>query len=330
MKEKKKKVGKEDDEGAKQENVIKSWWWLLQLAWEIATVLLIIYAAGVAMVLYSTSIKMEIIFSNRINPLWSANLTDCQSFGLLKCENMYLDGKAGKLGAWLISPGSPQYITRGAYFIYLHGNMGSRAMEHRVQLYKRLSKMGYHILAVDYRGFGDSDGWPTEIGLLEDGLVAYDWIRERSKGLPIYIWGHSLGSAIAVRLAHRLNQDKKLLNGVIFESGFNNITDAIMRSPLAFPASAILPNFESYLDDVKYTLRTSYWIQQVTSPIMMYHDISDHIIDINLARKLFLHAKEVGSGNVNIIEFDEELYHQDIYRAKNIKPLVREFVRNTS
>jgi len=298
--------------------------------WSICTFTLILYICGGLFILFSKEAKMEVIFSNRIRTPWFANLTDCTSFGLVKCENIYIQGRDGKLGAWLISPSSKQYITREAYILYLHGNMGSRALSHRIKMYQKLSKLGYHILAIDYRGFGDSDGFPTEEGLVEDSKVAYTWMVDKYVGYPHYIWGHSLGSAVAIQVAASLNSKHSRLNGLILEAPFNNMTDAIKQTPLAAPIAPFIPNFDSYIQDVKNVFRSDYWIQKVTTPTMMLHDKSDSIINVALGRRLYISAKEVGSTNVEMLELNENLGHQDIYAAKKLKGIVSNFIYNTS
>ncbi|MGH0149417.1 UNVERIFIED_CONTAM: hypothetical protein FKN15_015690 [Acipenser sinensis] len=78
--------------------------------------------------------------------------------------------------------------------LYLHGNAGTRGGDHRVQLYKVLSSLGYHVVTFDYRGWGDSDGSPSEGGMTADAIFMYDWVKKRSRSHPLYIWGHSLGT----------------------------------------------------------------------------------------------------------------------------------------
>ena len=77
--------------------------------------------------------------------------------------------------------------------IYFHGNTGTRANGHRVELYGQLRKMEYHIFAIDYRGFADSsEQSPTEKGCVSDALAIYKYIKNLTKN-PIYIYGHALG-----------------------------------------------------------------------------------------------------------------------------------------
>lgn len=69
-----------------------------------------------------------------------------------------------------------------------------RASTHRLSLYKRIRSLGSHIIALDYRGYGDSSGKPSERGLVKDALLAYDFIRTVAPWAKVYIWGHSLGT----------------------------------------------------------------------------------------------------------------------------------------
>ncbi|EPY80884.1 hypothetical protein CB1_000786004 [Camelus ferus] len=80
--------------------------------------------------------------------------------------------------------------------LYLHGNAGTRGGDHRVELYKVLSSLGYHVVTFDYRGWGDSVGTPSERGMTYDALHVFDWIKARSGDNPVYIWGHSLGTGV--------------------------------------------------------------------------------------------------------------------------------------
>jgi abhydrolase domain-containing protein 12 len=84
--------------------------------------------------------------------------------------------------------------TRCSIVLYLHGNTASRGSTHRVELYQILRKMGYHVLALDYRGFGDSNSVPSELGLVKDAINVYNYILNVTGSRnPVFVWGHSLG-----------------------------------------------------------------------------------------------------------------------------------------
>ena len=87
---------------------------------------------------------------------------------------------------------------RGAV-LYLHGNAGSL----RGWAGERfpLTRRGYDVLMIDYRGYGKSEGTPTEAGLYTDAHAAYAWLRERHAPEEIVVYGRSLGSGPATQLA---------------------------------------------------------------------------------------------------------------------------------
>ena len=70
--------------------------------------------------------------------------------------------------------------------LYLHGNTGSRAREHRINLYKVLQNLNYHIVCFDYRGYADSSPIvPSKTGVVEDTLKVYDYVKSHAKNSPI-------------------------------------------------------------------------------------------------------------------------------------------------
>uniref|UniRef100_A0A8C5GUC7 AB hydrolase-1 domain-containing protein n=1 Tax=Gouania willdenowi TaxID=441366 RepID=A0A8C5GUC7_GOUWI len=80
--------------------------------------------------------------------------------------------------------------------IYLHGNVGTRwnIISIFISFFQILSAAGYHVFSLDYRGFGDSSGEPSESGLTTDALFLYHWVKRHSRACLVCLWGHSLGS----------------------------------------------------------------------------------------------------------------------------------------
>lgn len=103
--------------------------------------------------------------------------------------------------------------------LYLHGNTGSRANGHRIELYKTLRKLGYHVIAVDFRGFADSSNLsPTEKGCVADSLAAYIYVKNLTNN-PLYLYGHSLGESPTHSLFHSLLVEPKICNFSLFSFG---------------------------------------------------------------------------------------------------------------
>ncbi|KAJ1559609.1 hypothetical protein HK405_009972, partial [Cladochytrium tenue] len=94
--------------------------------------------------------------------------------------------------------------------LYLHGSGGNRASARRVAAYKSLADiLDVNVVAVDYRGFGDSGGRPSEDGLAQDARAAWDYLALERGVAPsqILLLGHSLGAGVAARLAYDLSRD---------------------------------------------------------------------------------------------------------------------------
>jgi abhydrolase domain-containing protein 12 len=94
-----------------------------------------------------------------------------------------------------------------------------------------LRSLGYHIIAFDYRGYGDSTGTPTELDVVKDALYTHDYIRKRVPWATIYIWGHSLGTGIASHMARMLTETNQPPPGIVLEAPFFNIVEEVEFHP---------------------------------------------------------------------------------------------------
>jgi len=104
---------------------------------------------------------------------------------------------------WVPADPMPGTETCGAV-AFFHGNAGNLAG--RAPIAQALSRLGFDVLLVDYRGYGRSEGKPTEAGLYVDGEAAYGYLREE-RGIPagrLVLAGNSLGGAVAISVASRV------------------------------------------------------------------------------------------------------------------------------
>ncbi|KAJ9605920.1 hypothetical protein H2200_009769 [Cladophialophora chaetospira] len=113
--------------------------------------------------------------------------------------------------------------------IYLHGAAGTLGSGWRPQSYRALSAsaQNVHILAIDYRGFGSSTGWPSESGLLTDALTLADFAL-KTAGIPperVVLFAQSLGTAVSISLAHHLalQSPPTLFAGMVLVAPFANV-----------------------------------------------------------------------------------------------------------
>ena len=128
-------------------------------------------------------------------------------------------GNAGeKLYAWW----SPAARPDAPVLLYLHGaRYDVRGSAHRM---RRMHELGFAVLGIDYRGFGRSTNTlPSETLAYEDARAAWDWLAAQHPQAARYVFGHSLGGAIAVNLAHEVADEA----GLIVEGSFPSIPDVV-------------------------------------------------------------------------------------------------------
>ena len=128
------------------------------------------------------------------------------------------------LHAWLLlHPSSLLHPT----LLFLHGNAGNIGF--RLPNARTLYHVcGLNVLLLEYRGFGDSAGTPSEEGLAMDGDAALQWLRQQRHVVDadnLFVFGRSLGGAVAVRLASR---HSALLRGLVLENTFTSVDDMVV------------------------------------------------------------------------------------------------------
>ena len=108
---------------------------------------------------------------------------------------------AAALHAWWITTGIAQDAALAPVLLYLHGQRWN--LSGHTERIARQCQLGFAILAIDYQGFGRSTAaLPSESSVVEDAHAAWKWLLPQIEpARPVYIYGHSLGSAIAVQLA---------------------------------------------------------------------------------------------------------------------------------
>jgi fermentation-respiration switch protein FrsA (DUF1100 family) len=136
------------------------------------------------------------------------------------------------------------------------------------------SRLGTNILALDYRGYGKSEGTPNEEGVYRDAEAAYRYLTEQRRFSPeqIILYGHSLGGAVAVDLASR-----HTCGGLIVESSFTNTGD-MARLMYHLP-------FIEYLPRSKFDSLAK--IASVRAPILVIHGMQDPTVPFAMGKKLF-------------------------------------------
>jgi uncharacterized protein len=161
--------------------------------------------------------------------------------------------------------------------IVSHGNAGNIAG--RKSIYEQLRGLGVNLFAYDYRGYGKSTGHPTEQGVYDDGLAAWDYLVE-AKGLSpnqIVLLGQSLGSAVATYVA-----TKRECAGLILEAPMASAAHMAAKI-LPFPPVAWALRVE--LDNVGR-------IGKVRCPVLIVHGTDDGVIPFAQGKEVFDAANE--------------------------------------
>ncbi|MFO7987093.1 MAG: alpha/beta hydrolase [Desulfatiglandaceae bacterium] len=160
----------------------------------------------------------------------------------------------------------------GPVVLFSHGNAGN--ISHRLENVKGLVDQGLGVFLYDYRGYGKSKGRPSEKGIYEDGLAAYDHLTGQ-KGVPperIVCFGRSLGAAVAMETAlHRKTR------GLIMESGFTSANQ--MAGILLFfrPLSRLLPEHYNNIGKIPH----------VDVPKLIIHGDADDLIPFTMGETLY-------------------------------------------
>jgi fermentation-respiration switch protein FrsA (DUF1100 family) len=176
------------------------------------------------------------------------------------------------LFAWYLPPAEPS----GFVVLHLHGNAGN--IGHRAFRLGPLHQLGWGVLLLEYRGFGGNPGSPTESGLVTDaraGLAALHALGVQPE--RIIVWGESLGSNLAVRLA-----SEQPVAAVLLEAPYTSITD-IARS--RYPFLPVRPLLLDHFD-------TMNGIGSIRAPLLVMHGAFDSIVPVAMGRALFAAAPE--------------------------------------
>jgi uncharacterized protein len=186
-------------------------------------------------------------------------------------------GKVEHIHGWWIKANQPN----PKVLLYLHGNginIGAN-----VAHANRFHQLGFSVLLIDYRGYGRSEGtFPNEMRVYQDAATAWNYLVQQRQ-IPqreIYIYGHSLGGAIAIDLAAS-NPDAA---GLIVESSFTSIQELItVRNMFSmFPVDLILTQrFESIKK-----------VPRLKMPVLFIHGIADSTIPAFMSENLYCPAPE--------------------------------------
>jgi fermentation-respiration switch protein FrsA (DUF1100 family) len=195
-----------------------------------------------------------------------------EDIGLEYKDVFFLSSDGTELNGWFV-----QADESGLTLLFCHGNAGN--ISHRIELIDMFHKLGLNVFIFDYRGYGRSQGSPSEDGLHSDAYAAYNYLiddQDIDEG-SIVVYGKSLGANVSVELCSKVRPA-----ALISESAF---TSALDMGKKLFPFLPI-----KWLITVKYDAISK--IKSITVPKLFIHSEDDEIIPFQHGKRLFEAAPE--------------------------------------
>jgi len=214
----------------------------------------------------------------------SQELIDTPATIGLKFDDVQLTTKDSvNLDSWFVPAKDNDQIGKGV-ILFCHGNGGN--IGNRVSYLPIFKDLGLATFLFDYRGYGKSEGKPSEEGTYSDVEAAWQYLTQEKQIPPqkIIIYGESLGGAIASYLAQKISQQdsKNSAGGLILASTFTSISD---RAAELYP---FMP--------IRFLSRFSYnsidRLPIIKIPILVIHSIDDEIIPFHHGDRNFQVANQ--------------------------------------
>jgi uncharacterized protein len=183
------------------------------------------------------------------------------------------DGVA--LNGWFF-PANTDSARRHLAVLLCHGNAGN--IGDRLDLCGALLATGVNVFLFDYRGYGRSQGWPSEEGTYRDAQAAHEWLRQKGfAGANIIAFGESLGGAVAAELALR-----ETLAGLVLQSTFTSIPDMGAEIYPWLPVR--------WLASIRYDTRSK--LPRIRVPLLVMHSATDGLVGIHHGKANLAAANE--------------------------------------
>ncbi len=191
-------------------------------------------------------------------------------------EEIWLNTSDGlRLHAWFFAAEKASPRARFV-MLFCHGNGGN--LTSRPGYYRAILETGVSLLTFDYRGYGRSDGQPSEAGTYTDAATAYQWLRTRGFAPEhILVWGESLGGGIASQLAAT-----ERLGGLVLQSTFTSIPDIGAE---LFPWLPV-----KLISRIKYDTLSR--LPDIPCPVVVMHSRADTTIRFSHGERNFAAARE--------------------------------------
>ncbi|MBI2094415.1 MAG: alpha/beta hydrolase [Candidatus Omnitrophica bacterium] len=191
----------------------------------------------------------------------------------LPIEDVWFEASDGvRLHGWIVKAPESQL-----FLLWCHGNAGN--IIDRLQNIDELYRRGVSVFIFDYRGYGQSQGHPSEAGLYKDAQAAYDFLTQTRHVLPerIVLFGRSLGAAVAAELA-----SQRRVAGLILETPFPSVPAMVKAYYGWLPLHLLL--------QARYDLGSR--LKDVRVPVLVLHGDRDTIVPLALGRQVYEAAND--------------------------------------
>lgn len=254
---------------------------------------MIIHLVGLIIVAYMSMVVSLYIFQRKIMYVPHKEISTPETYGL-NAREISLQAEDGtNIYGWFIPPNLKKG-EKAEILLYFHGNAGN--ISHRAGKINNFAKNGRGVFIVSYRGYGKSEGSPTEAGLYEDGRAAIKWLNEQGyKNEQIILYGESLGTGVATEMAYEFNNFKAL----ILEAPYISIAQIAQELYPFIPAKILT---KDKFDNLKK-------IDQIKIPILFFHGRKDNVVPFAhgvavyekaIAPKEAIYFDDVGHNDFNI------------------------------
>ena len=198
-------------------------------------------------------------------------------------ETVHLDTEDGETlhGWWIPAPDVSRETSPGApaehTLLFFHGNAGN--ISGRLESVQQFHQLGINVLIVDYRGYGQSTGSPSEAGIYRDAAACWRYLTGTQGVAPqkIIVFGRSMGGGAATWLAAREQP-----GGVILESVFTNVSDIGAHHYPFLPVRALSTN--------QFDNKSR--VDEIEAPTLFIHSREDRIVPFTLGRQVYEAAAE--------------------------------------
>lgn len=195
----------------------------------------------------------------------------------LKAEEIYIHSGKGDESGDLFSWWIPATSTDAPTMLYFHGNDKNIGHVRDLEYARGMNGQGYNVLMIDYRGYGKSSaGKPSEVKVYEDAESAWNYLVKQRAISPsrIFIYGHSLGGAIAIDLAIRHPEAA----GIIEESSFTSMPAIASATGYGFMPTDLL--IHERFDSLSK-------VTQLKIPLLIIHGTWDKTVPYQMGQQLF-------------------------------------------